>query len=41
MTRQVYHFTDCTSFALMRRLRIDMALALDEDFRAEGFGLMP
>lgn len=40
-TDQHYSFTDCTSFALMRRLRIATALALDEDFRTEGFGVMP
>jgi uncharacterized protein len=38
---QRYSFTDCTSFVLMRRLRIDTALALDEDFRVEGFRLLP
>lgn len=38
---QRYSFTDCTSFILMRRLGISSALALDEDFRAEGFGLVP
>src|SRR3990172_7426223 len=34
---QRYCFTDCTSFSLMRRLGLSLALALDEDFRAEGF----
>lgn len=38
---QRYSFTDCTSFELMRRLRIAGALALDDDFRAEGFQVVP
>ncbi len=38
---QRFSFTDCTSFALMRRLAIPTALALDEDFRAEGFHVIP
>lgn len=38
---QGYSFTDCTSFELMRRLRITVALALDDDFRIEGFQLTP
>ncbi len=32
-----YSFTDCTSFVLMRRLGIDVAIALDDHFRQEGF----
>lgn len=38
---QQYSFTDCTSFVLMRRLGILHALALDEDFRIEGFDVAP
>jgi hypothetical protein len=36
-----YSFTDCTSFTLMRRLEIDVAIAVDEDFTQEGFQVMP
>lgn len=36
-----YSFTDCTSFALMRRLGLEEAVALDADFRREGFRVLP
>ncbi len=36
-----YSFTDCTSFALMRRLGLTMALTLDTDFEREGFEVVP
>ena len=36
-----FSFTDCTSFVLMRRLNLHTAAALDEDFRAEGFVVVP
>jgi predicted nucleic acid-binding protein len=36
-----YSFTDCTSFALMRRLGLTKALTLDEDFKREGFVVVP
>lgn len=36
-----YSFTDCTSFVLMRRMRIHRAAALDDDFRREGFDVLP
>jgi len=34
-------FTDCTSFAVMRRLKLTAAAALDEDFKAAGFTVLP
>ncbi len=36
-----YSFTDCTSFAMMRRLGIKTAAALDDDFSREGFETLP
>jgi predicted nucleic acid-binding protein len=36
-----YSFTDCTSFVVMRRLGLPHATALDEDFRREGFEVVP
>lgn len=36
-----YSFTDCTSFALMRRLDLKAAAALDDDFAGEGFEQLP
>jgi uncharacterized protein len=36
-----FSFTDCTSFALMRRLRLDTALSLDADFRTFGLHCLP
>lgn len=38
---QEYSFTDCTSFVLMRRLGIKTAIALDRDFEAERFEVLP
>lgn len=34
-------FTDCTSFALMKRLLIKKAFAFDEDFEKAGFKVIP
>ncbi len=36
-----YSFTDCTSFVLMQRLGLEVALALDDHFRQEGFEVLP
>lgn len=36
-----YSFTDCTSFALMRRLGVDIALATDRHFIQAGFRVEP
>ena len=36
-----YSFTDCTSFAVMRRLRLTTAAAVDEHFRRAGFRVLP
>ncbi len=36
-----YSFTDCTSFSVMRRFKLARAVALDDDFRREGFLVIP
>jgi len=36
-----YSLTDCISFAIMRKLSIDTALAFDKHFRQAGFHLLP
>ena len=38
---KMYSFTDCTSFVLMRRLKLAKALTLDEHFAQEGFVVIP
>jgi predicted nucleic acid-binding protein len=38
---QRYSFTDCTSFAVMRRLKLTTAAALDDDFARAGFVVVP
>lgn len=38
---KAYSFTDCTSFAVMRRLRIPIALATDRHFKQAGFQVEP
>lgn len=38
---KTYSFTDCTSFVLMRRLGVSQAVSLDEDFRRQGFDVLP
>ncbi len=36
-----YSFTDCTSFALCDRLKLQLCLAIDQDFRAYGLRCAP
>jgi len=36
-----FSFTDCTSFALIKRLAIGSAVAIDDDFRAFGIPCLP
>jgi len=36
-----YTLTDCLSFVLMRRLKIDTAIVTDDQFRREGFVTLP
>ena len=36
-----YSYTDCTSFALMRRLGLTVAVTTDRHFRQAGFGQLP
>ena len=38
---KMYSYTDCVSFTLMKKLHIEVAMALDEDFRQEGFRVVP
>lgn len=38
---QAFSFTDCTSFVVMRELRLTEALTKDEHFRIAGFSLVP
>jgi len=37
----VLSFTDCTSFALMKRMGLNKAFAFDEDFLVAGFEVVP
>ena len=36
-----YSFTDCTSFVIMKELKIHMALTLDDHFQQAGFNTVP
>ena len=40
-TDKDFSFTDCTSFAVMRELRVKKALTLDRHFRQMGFETVP
>ena len=36
-----FSYTDCTSFAVMQRLGIETAVAIDDDFRSFGLACLP
>ncbi len=36
-----FSFTDCSSFALMERLKLHIAVAIDSDFKRYGFQCLP
>lgn len=36
-----FSFTDCTSFALMERLKLNQAIAIDSDFKVYGIPCLP
>ena len=38
---KTYSFTDCTSFAIMRRIGLEAAIATDRHFRQAGFQVEP
>ncbi len=38
---KAYLLTDCLSFQVMRRLRVEVALATDRHFAQEGFSVIP
>jgi len=38
---KAYRFTDCTSFIVMHRLKLGIAVALDNHFLQEGFQVRP
>jgi len=38
---KTFSFTDCTSFVLMKELRIRQALTLDRHFQQAGFDIVP
>lgn len=40
-TDKDFSFTDCTSFAVMRELRLKSALTTDGHFRQAGFQVVP
>lgn len=40
-TDKKFSYTDCTSFALMRRLKLQKVVALDNDFTQMGFIIEP